>query len=108
VHGLARNSYRAYRELIAGRFLKTMKDEEGPEVQFVSTTIGTGSGPPPGISSSSFAVVEVTRRSEMAAGPGGGMDPANSLEFLARYGLVILPALVVAEAVRDPSLATHP
>ena len=33
LHGLARNSYRAYRELIAGRILKTMKDEEGPEVQ---------------------------------------------------------------------------
>src|SRR5258705_3396295 len=38
----------------------------------------------------------------MAAGPGGGMDPANSLEFLARYGLVILPALVVAEQFGIP------
>src|SRR2546425_5921833 len=38
----------------------------------------------------------------MAAGPGGGMDPANSLEFLARYGLVILPALVVDEQFGIP------
>ena len=30
------------------------------------------------------------------------MDPANSLEFLARYGLVILPALVVAEQFGIP------
>ena len=38
-----RNSYRAMKELIAGRILKVMKDQEGQEVQMVVTTSRSGS-----------------------------------------------------------------
>src|SRR5262245_15805054 len=46
------------------------------------------------------------QRSSAAVGDGGrsggGMDPADSLQFLGRYALVILPALVVAEQLGIP------
>jgi membrane protein DedA with SNARE-associated domain len=56
---------------------------------------------PAGISSSSFAIEAITRRSETAAGPEE-LWTRRQLQSLARYGLVIIPALVVAEQFGIP------
>ena len=50
----------------------------------------------------SFAVEEVGAAVGDGCRTGGGIDSTDSLQFLARYGLVILPALVVAEQFGIP------